>query len=112
MQPAGTWHVRDLARQCISIAREREAAHQARPEEVACRQGAKMDHKHGQKREWKNVTPHQKGRIAIIGLIELVLTSIALWDLSHRPATQVKGKKWVWAIVSCVQPFGAVIYLL
>jgi Phospholipase_D-nuclease N-terminal len=71
-----------------------------------------MDHKNKLRRHWKDMQAGQKRRMPIIGLVGMVLTGVALWDLSHRPASQVKGKKWVWAIAACAQPFGPVVYLL
>jgi hypothetical protein len=63
-------------------------------------------------RQWKDIPARQKRRMASIGIVNVALTGFALWDLSHRPASQVKGKKFVWALVSFVQPVGPVIYLL
>jgi hypothetical protein len=71
-----------------------------------------MDRKNKLKRHWKDMPAGRKRRMPIVGLVGMVLSSVALWDLSHRPASQVKGKKWVWAIASCMQPVGPVIYLL
>jgi hypothetical protein len=47
-----------------------------------------------------------------MGLVELIFTSMALWDLGHRPAAQVRGKKLVWGLLAFVQPFGPISYLL
>jgi hypothetical protein len=74
-----------------------------------------MDHKNRHIKEWKHGRSHaghSSPMMGLLGLIELVLTGIALWDLSHRPAAQVKGKKWVWALVACMQPIGPAAYLL
>jgi Phospholipase_D-nuclease N-terminal len=62
--------------------------------------------------KWNDIPANQRLRIVCTGIIQLVLTSIALWDLSRRPASQVKGKKVVWGIVSFIQPFGSIAYLL
>jgi hypothetical protein len=37
---------------------------------------------------------------------------MALWDLAHRPASQIKGNKRVWAVFAFVQPVGPLAYLL
>lgn len=61
---------------------------------------------------WRDLSPVQK--IANIGMaaIELVLTSLALWDIAHRPATEINGKKRTWVMASFIQPLGPVIYFL
>jgi Phospholipase_D-nuclease N-terminal len=71
-----------------------------------------MDRKNIHKREGKHVQRHAGYSPPMMGLVGTVLTGVALWDLSHRPAAQVKGKKWVWALVSCAQPIGPIVYLL
>lgn len=68
--------------------------------------------KNMQNKQWKDIPVKQKRRIAFMSLVELVLTIIALWDLSHRPASQVKGKKFMWALLAFVQPIGPISYLL
>jgi hypothetical protein len=67
---------------------------------------------HMPNKQWKDVPRRQKKRLAIVALVELVLTTVALWDLTHRPAAQVRGKKLVWALASFVQPVGPISYLL
>lgn len=74
-----------------------------------------MDKKHGrhmQRQQWKDIPRRQRRRIGIMSLVEMVLTGIALWDLAHRPETEINGKKKVWALVSFVQPVGPISYLL
>jgi hypothetical protein len=71
-----------------------------------------MEPKNNWMKEWQQSRSRGNYSQGLIGLVGMVLTCIALWDLSHRPAEQVKGKKWAWAIVSFLQPFGPAIYLL
>ena len=47
-----------------------------------------------------------------LGGVEVVLTAVALTDLSRRPAAQVRGPKTLWALAAFVQPLGPVAYLL
>ena len=49
----------------------------------------------------------------VIGaIVELVLTSVALKDLSRRPASEVRGPKMLWRLGVFVQPVGSPLYLL
>jgi hypothetical protein len=65
-----------------------------------------------QKRRWSELSPTAKVLLVLGSVIELVLTSIALRDLSRRPAAQVRGPKFAWGLMSFVQPVGPIAYLL
>ena len=64
-----------------------------------------------QKKRWADLSDAQKTAIAIGGIVELVLTSIALRDLARRPARDVRGPKLLWFLGCFVQPLGPVLYL-
>ena len=66
----------------------------------------------GSKKQWRDLTPRQQRGIVAGGLVELVLTSLALRDLARRPATEVRGPKPLWLLAFVVQPFGPIGYLL
>jgi hypothetical protein len=65
-----------------------------------------------QQRQWKNLSAGGRRRLIITGLVQLTLTSLALWDLAHRPASQIKGSKRLWVVLAFVQPVGPLAYLL
>lgn len=65
-----------------------------------------------QHRRWSDLSPRAKALLVLGSVVELVLTSIALRDLRRRPAAQVRGPKFVWGLMSFVQPFGPIAYLL
>jgi hypothetical protein len=44
------------------------------------------------------------------GVVELVITAIALRDLIRRPRQEVRGPKPLWAASFIVQPFGPIAY--
>lgn len=47
----------------------------------------------------------------IIGLIVELSAKTAAWvDLSRRPAEQVRGPKWIWALAQLVNGFGPAAY--
>ena len=65
-----------------------------------------------QKRRWSELSPTARVLLVVGSVIELVLTSVALRDLSRRPAAQVRGPKFAWGLMSFVQPVGPIAYLL
>lgn len=44
--------------------------------------------------------------------VEIALTAYALIDLARRPATEVRGPKFLWAVTCFVQPVGPISYLM
>jgi len=64
------------------------------------------------KRKWSELTERQRRIVAIGGVVETVLTAVALRDLRRRPSSSVRGPKSLWALASFVQPVGPLAYLL
>ena len=64
------------------------------------------------RKKWSDLTPTQQKLIVAGGVVEAVLTTVALRDLAKRPADEVRGRKAVWGLLSFVQPIGPVAYLL
>ena len=62
------------------------------------------------KKRWADLTPAQQKAVILGGAVELVLTAAALRDLAGRPASEVRGAKWVWVLSFVVQPFGPLVY--
>ena len=54
------------------------------------------------RRQWSDLS--QRTRRLLIGaaVAEGMLKVVALIDLKRRPATQVRGPKWIWATVLAV----------
>ena len=65
-----------------------------------------------EKKRWRDLTTGQKAAIVVGAAIELVLTSMALFDLKRRPRTRVRGPKALWALACFVQPVGPIAYLI
>ncbi len=65
-----------------------------------------------QKQSWSELSPQKRAAAIIVGLIELVLTTVALRDLKRRPREAVRGPKILWLLIAFVQPVGPVIYLI
>lgn len=51
------------------------------------------------KRRWSDLDERTRRFIVIGGAVEGLLKIAALTDLARRPASRVRGRKWVWAVV-------------
>ena len=63
------------------------------------------------KKQWSDLSSTQQQAIVVAGVIEVVVTTVALVDLVRRPREQVRGPKALWALASFVQPVGPIAYL-
>jgi hypothetical protein len=61
-------------------------------------------------RKWGDLTPRQQTAILVLGSVQLSLAATAWADLATRPASQVNGRKGVWAAVIAVNFLGPVLY--
>jgi Phospholipase_D-nuclease N-terminal len=55
----------------------------------------------GSKR-WSDLDEGTRRFVVVAGVLEGLLKIAALTDLARRPAAQVRGRKWVWAVVLVV----------
>lgn len=61
-------------------------------------------------RRWSDLSTGRQRAIIIVGVITTIWQLAMLWDLSHRPAEQVRGSKRAWVLASFVRPFGQIGY--
>jgi hypothetical protein len=63
---------------------------------------------------WSGLTARQRRGVVVRGAAQMGLLFAAARDLRRRPASQVRGKKWVWAPVIAVSylGLGPLTYLL
>jgi hypothetical protein len=54
------------------------------------------------RRQWSDLSPRTRRLLTITAVAEGVLKLVALIDLKRRPASQVRGPKWLWATVVTV----------
>jgi hypothetical protein len=54
------------------------------------------------RRRWSDLSEPTRRLLAIAAVAEGILKLAALIDLKRRPASQVRGPKWLWAIVLAV----------
>lgn len=49
-------------------------------------------------KQWSDLSPGARRLIVLLGTFEAILKLVALVDLARRPAAEVRGRKWVWAL--------------
>ena len=54
------------------------------------------------RRQWSNLSQRTRRLLTIAAVAEGILKLAALIDLKRRPASQVRGPKWMWATVVTV----------
>ncbi|HEY4608776.1 MAG TPA: PLD nuclease N-terminal domain-containing protein [Ilumatobacteraceae bacterium] len=63
------------------------------------------------KKQWNELSPTAQRAIVVGGVLEAIVTTIALRDLRRRPRGTVRGPKLLWLLGLFVQPIGAPLYL-
>jgi len=51
------------------------------------------------RKQWSDLSERTRRLLAITAVAEGILKLAALIDLKRRPASQVRGPKWMWAMV-------------
>ncbi len=62
------------------------------------------------KRQWSDLSPAQQRAIIVGGVVEVVVTALAVKDLIRRPSSELRGSKLMWLLSFVVQPFGPLGY--
>jgi hypothetical protein len=62
-------------------------------------------------RPWRDLSQRSRRLLAITAVAEGILKVAALIDLKRRPASQVRGPKWLWATVVTVVSSAGVVPL-
>jgi hypothetical protein len=65
-----------------------------------------------QKKHWADLSPLQRVGVVALGAVELSLAGAAWADLAKRPASQVRGPKWRWALLIGLNVIGPVSYFV
>lgn len=63
------------------------------------------------KREWGDLSERNRRLIITVAVIEGILKLAALIDIKRRPASQIRGPKWIWAAVVAIVSSAGVIPL-
>ena len=57
-------------------------------------------------RRWKDLSERQRRLIIAAAVGETALKAAMLLDLKRRPASQVRGPKWLWASTALINSAG------
>ena len=49
------------------------------------------------RKQWSDLSPRTRRLLTVTAVIEGILKLAALIDLKRRPASQIRGPKWLWA---------------
>jgi hypothetical protein len=61
------------------------------------------------RRRWSDLSERTRKLIIVAALAETSLKAAALVDIKRRPASQIRGPKWLWApVVTVVNSVGLV----
>jgi len=60
-------------------------------------------------RQWSDLSERNRRLLAITAVAEGILKLAALIDLKRRPASQVRGPKWLWATVLAIVSSAGVV---
>jgi hypothetical protein len=61
------------------------------------------------RKQWSDLSGRTRGLVIAAAVVDLILKVAALLDLKRRPASQVRGPKWLWAsVVAIVSSAGIV----
>lgn len=64
------------------------------------------------KMRWADLSAGQRAAMVAGGVVQFSLLAYAQWDLTRRPAAEVRGPKWLWRLVTLVNFVGPVAYLV
>ena len=63
-----------------------------------------------ERRSWADLSTRQRGSVAVLAALQVALAVTAWVDLARRDASQVRGRRSVWAAVIAVNYVGPLAY--
>ena len=61
------------------------------------------------RKQWSDLSQRTRGVLMTAAAVEGILKIAALIDLKRRPASQIRGPKWLWAAVVTVVSSAGVV---
>jgi len=49
------------------------------------------------RKQWSELSPRTRRLLSVAAVVEAILKLAALIDIKRRPASQIRGPKWLWA---------------
>ena len=62
------------------------------------------------RRRWRDYSPAERASLVALGALEVGLAAAAWADLARRDQAEVRGRKWVWALVIAINIVGPLAY--
>ncbi len=62
------------------------------------------------RRPWRDLSGRRRALLIAAGAVQAGLAGAAWTDLARRPASQVRGPKWRWALAIAVNFVGPIAY--
>ena len=101
------------SRSVDAIARLRDRFHAAaNVRTIPMTSESNNERRSGRPKSWSEIPPPARKAMIALGVLEAIVTTIALRDLARRPSSRVRGWKPLWLAVLFVQPIGAPSYLI
>jgi hypothetical protein len=63
------------------------------------------------RKQWRDLSEHNRRLLIAAAVAEGILKVAALIDIKRRPASQIRGPKWVWAAMVAVVSSAGVVPL-
>jgi hypothetical protein len=67
---------------------------------------------HTQHNPGKQVSPAGHVGLVLVGILQVAFAFLAAWDLTHRPAEEVRGPKQAWVPALLINWIGPASYFL
>ena len=61
------------------------------------------------RKQWSDLSPRTRRLLTVTAVIEGILKLAALIDIKRRPASQIRGPRWLWAMVVAVVSSAGVV---
>jgi hypothetical protein len=60
------------------------------------------------RKQWGDLSPRTRKLLIAGAVAEAGLKAAALADIKRRPAEQIRGPKWLWAVLMIINSAGAI----
>ncbi|HSQ37057.1 MAG TPA: PLDc N-terminal domain-containing protein [Acidimicrobiia bacterium] len=65
-----------------------------------------------QKKKWSDLSRGRQAATVLGSIVQIGLLGAALWDIYHRPASQLRGTRAAWTAASFINFAGPIAYFL